>query len=163
TGAVFALGEPLTLTRQACILQGHTGMINCVVFSPDGRLLATGGQDETVRLWNPQTGDNLIVLRPQMGIVLSVAFTPDGEHLIAAGREVKVYRLTRPRGIERLSHHAVRQSRTLALHPTRPLALTTDHGNLFLWDLTTGRMIQRWDSKRLPPATALHWDTVFSA
>jgi WD40 repeat protein len=47
------LNEPL---RQ---IKGHTGSIGPMVFSPDGMVLATGADDGTVRLWNPQTGKNL--------------------------------------------------------------------------------------------------------
>jgi WD40 repeat protein len=47
------LNEPL---RQ---LKGHTGSVGPMAFSPDGKVLATGADDGTVRLWNPKTGKEL--------------------------------------------------------------------------------------------------------
>ncbi len=37
-------------------MQGHTGYVVCLCFSPDGRLLASGSTDNTVTLWNTSTG-----------------------------------------------------------------------------------------------------------
>jgi WD40 repeat protein len=45
------------------ILQGHTKKINSVEFSPDGQLLASGSDDETIRLWSVKTWECLNVLR----------------------------------------------------------------------------------------------------
>jgi WD40 repeat protein len=50
------------LSRQAILndplrrLNGHTGIVGPMAFSPDGELLATGADDGTVQLWDPQTG-----------------------------------------------------------------------------------------------------------
>ncbi|MCE9562747.1 MAG: PQQ-binding-like beta-propeller repeat protein [Planctomycetes bacterium] len=43
-------------------LKGHLGQIGPMVFSPDGAVLATGADDGTVRLWDPQTGKELVTL-----------------------------------------------------------------------------------------------------
>ena len=66
------------------IITGHSGAVNGVAFSPDGRRLATVGLDKTVRVWDAATGQQ--VGAPMTGHgdnVIGVAFSPDG-HLVAS-------------------------------------------------------------------------------
>jgi WD40 repeat protein len=58
--------------------------INALAFSPDGNLLATGGQDNHVRLWNVATGTLRAVLSGNTGPVESVSFSPDGKFLASS-------------------------------------------------------------------------------
>jgi len=63
-----------------------------VAFAPDGRLLASGGRDQTVRLWDVQTGALLRTFAGHTSWVRSVAFAPDGRRL-ASGSEDGTIRL----------------------------------------------------------------------
>jgi WD40 repeat protein/transcriptional regulator with XRE-family HTH domain len=80
-------------------LRGHTGPVMGVDFSPEcirppeasaercETLLATAGQDGTVKLWDAETGQELLALRGHTGPVMGVAFSPDGTRLFTAGAD----------------------------------------------------------------------------
>jgi WD40 repeat protein len=80
TGTATPNGSPPI----AQVLLGHTGYVYSVDFSPDGRYLASGSRDGTVRLWSVASGQTVRVLRVNAGCPSSVRFSPDGR-LLAAG------------------------------------------------------------------------------
>ena len=82
------------------LLRGHTDKVIDVSFSSDGRTLASGSRDGTVRLWDVVTGSHLhtitVVDRSGFHSVNSVAFSPDGKTLASGSSDgtVLVWALT---------------------------------------------------------------------
>ena len=69
-------------------LNGHEASIEILAISPDGHWLATGSEDETVKIWDLQAtnpADNLLTLPSEVGEIKTLAFSPDGQWLAAAG------------------------------------------------------------------------------
>lgn len=64
--------------------EGHRGAVKSICFSSDGRLLASGGNDGVVKLWNVVDGRELLTLYGHLSVVKAVAFQPSGT-LIASG------------------------------------------------------------------------------
>ena len=65
----------------------HTNEVTCAAFSPDGKLLATGGRDRLVRVWDMANGSQLLAYAKHGDYVRTLAFTPDGKFIASGGGE----------------------------------------------------------------------------
>ena len=70
----------------ARVLKAHAGLVSALAFSPDGRLLASGGWDRQIKIWSAQDGTFLGLLTGHADAVTSLAFLPDGT-LVSGGRD----------------------------------------------------------------------------
>jgi WD40 repeat protein len=63
----------------------------CVAFRPDGKVLATGSQDTSVRLWSADDGKELSILRGHQSYVDAVSFSPDGKKIVSWARDGRLF------------------------------------------------------------------------
>jgi len=78
------LGHPLSWPAEILTLHGHTQTVFSVAYSPDGSQIVSGSRDNTIRVWNPTTGQ--CIAGPFQGHtekVSSVAYSPDGSHIVS--------------------------------------------------------------------------------
>ena len=68
-------------------MAGHTSFVHAVAFSRNGKVLATGSRDFTIKLWDPFTGTALGTLGEHAEAVRTVAFSPDDQTLVSGGED----------------------------------------------------------------------------
>ena len=73
-------------TGKQILVLNHDGAVNNVVFSPDGKYIATASRGKTARLWNAATGEQISVLNHD-GSVYGVVFSPDGKYIATASAD----------------------------------------------------------------------------
>ncbi len=84
---VFAPPVPTSISPGTTLYtyRGHSGGVNAVKWSPDGKRIVSGSDDQTVQVWDPTTGRRALIYRSQTGRVLTVTCSPDGKHIASAG------------------------------------------------------------------------------
>jgi WD40 repeat protein len=78
--------------KERATLRGHASSVRSVCFSPDGKMLASGGYfDRTIKLWDMATGKESATLEGHFGGVFLANFSQDGKSLVSAAERVMVW------------------------------------------------------------------------
>ena len=80
-------------SRVRLTLKGHDGMVFSAAYSADGKRIVTGGRDNAAKVWDANTGQELLTLKGHEGYVLSAVYSPDGKRIATAGMDgiVQIY------------------------------------------------------------------------
>jgi len=110
---VLASASPLAVAQgptrpgaELVLQTGHTGSVNALALSPDGRFLVSGSEDLTLKIWDTATGNVLRTLSGHEKQVLAAAISPDGK-LIASGaadQTVRVWDVVTGQSFRALTH-----------------------------------------------------------
>jgi eukaryotic-like serine/threonine-protein kinase len=126
-------------------LSRHPGRVQCLAFSPDSRLVASGGYDRMVRLWDVHEQREVRRFVGHRAAIRAVAFSPDGKRIASGGYDCKVrlWDVVPPPGLPAITN----VSGTFAFSTDgRRLVTQTKSGTLTLWDLANRLPLQQWDS-----------------
>ena len=148
--AAYVCGDTIRLCDlktgdELMTLRGHAGRIRALAFCEGGRRIVSGGiDDETVRTWNPETGEEVRRIKP--GHVTDIAVFPDGRRaLVSSWWTIGVWDLETGQQLRRISGVANEFGATVTVSPDGRRALFgLLHDNAVrLWDLETGEPVER--------------------
>jgi WD40 repeat protein/serine/threonine protein kinase/class 3 adenylate cyclase len=140
--------RPLPSYDFARPLAGHTAAVTSVSFSADGRLLASGSADKTVRIWEIGSASMLKVLKGHSGNVTSVSFSGDNQLIASASldKTVKLWDAGSGSELATLPKESV-PVLVVAFSPnSRLLATATQNGEVKLWDSGGPRGLAAFDA-----------------
>ena len=125
--------------------QGHAAEVASLAYSPDGALLATGGDDARVKVWTPSTGFCFVTFREHAAPVTGVAWLPTGAAVVSASLDgtVRAFDLVRYRCFRTLTAPEPAQFISLAVDPAGEIvcAGAQDGFQIYVWSLKTGRLL----------------------
>jgi serine/threonine protein kinase len=141
---IFGIYRWVTTAIPKQILTGHTSSVLSVAFSPDGKMLASGSGDKTIKLWNAQTGALTQTLTGHTEAIWQVRFSPDGKTLASASddKTVKLWDAQTGALKQTLTGHS-EQVNSVAYSPDgKTLASGSRDKTIKLWDAQTGALKQ---------------------
>ncbi|ELS47155.1 tyrosine kinase family protein [Microcystis aeruginosa FACHB-905 = DIANCHI905] len=136
-------------------LTGHSGKVESVVYSPDGRYLASGSSDNTIKIWEVATGRELRTLTGHYSFVRSVVYSPDGRYLASGSSDntIKIWEVATEKEFRKLTGHSNIVWSVVYSPDGRYLASGSYDKTIKIWEVATGRELR---------TLAVHTDLVSS-
>jgi WD40 repeat protein len=126
---------------QLVVQTGHSANVTSVAFSPDGKTLASGSWDDTIKLWEVSSGQEIRALLGHDSYVTSVTFSPDGKTLASGSRDktIRLWNVITGEEVRKLSGHSGFVSAVAFSRDGRTLVSASWDKTAKLWDVATGQ------------------------
>jgi WD40 repeat protein/serine/threonine protein kinase/DNA-binding XRE family transcriptional regulator len=155
-----------TGTQEWLDIDGHTGEVTGLAYSPDGKRMVTTGSDGQLAVWDAETGSNVFVdrlRRSTRGAAMSLqgaSLSPDGKSLAVIGDDatVRVWDLETRKEVRLLSGHADLVTIVAYSPDGTHLATGSYDGTARVWDAATGETIFALNRDATNPVNAVAYD-----
>jgi WD40 repeat protein len=140
--------------KVAHTLAKHTAPVLCLAWSPDGKEIASGGQDKTTIIWDAKSGEVTHTLSDHSASVACLAFSPGGSILATGGEDGKVFTYSRPGWKASKPLSTPNQTHPMALAWTadgKTLAAGDANGTGFLWSPAKAKLVAELPTVGSPP------------
>ncbi|KAG5874047.1 hypothetical protein JTB14_034623 [Gonioctena quinquepunctata] len=126
--------------------QGHSNNMSCVSYSTDSQMLATGGEDGKVKLWNLHSGFCFVTFNEHTNAVTSVAFSGNKKFVVSASLDstVRAYDYLRYRNFRVFTATRPVQFSCVAVDSSGEFVAAggQDIFEIYLWSVKTGRLLE---------------------
>jgi hypothetical protein len=131
-------------SQELMALRGHAAGISRVAFSPDGKLLATGSDDKTAKLWNSSSGKIVSTLEGHNDNVYGVAFSPDGRRLAtgSADKTARTWEIATGKRLSTMNGHTGSVYTVAFSSDGRRIATSSEDQTARIWDSASGALLQ---------------------
>jgi len=128
-------------------LNGHTGEVLSVAFSPDGNLIASGSVDNTLRLWQTNTGKLIRTMQGHPFPILALQFSPNGSNLATGSTDsmIRLWQVADGRLLRNLNGHAGWVKGLDFSKDGKLLVSCGDDFTVRIWRLSDGKLMQTID------------------
>jgi WD40 repeat protein len=150
------LAEPDQQKPELVLQTGHSQSVESVVFSPDNKWVASGSFDNTIKIWEFETGRELRALDGHTGAVKTLDCSADGKFLVSGGNDktVRIWDVSSGAEIKRLTVDGGSIERAAISYDGSKIAAGVSDGKIYLWEVASGRELSEF-AEQAAAVTAL--------